>query len=116
MGSQPAKRQADKSVICRASKEPDCLSDEPGGPYVFKRRSRIFFPFAAVRRLELYVALRGSRCRGNLVISQLKRYPTGNDPEISGEIDVEVAAPFCNNIVRVPNDELVVGARKSCTF
>ena len=35
MGSQRTKRQADKSVMCRASEGPDCRSDEPG-PYVFK--------------------------------------------------------------------------------
>ena len=36
--------------------------------------------------------------------------------KISGEIDVKAFALFCNSIVRVPNDELVVGARKSCAF
>jgi hypothetical protein len=34
----------------------------------------------------------------------------------SGEIDVEAAAAFANSIVRVPDNELVVGARKSCAF
>jgi hypothetical protein len=43
--------------------------------------------------------------------AQKSGYPTGNGPEIWGEIDVEALG---NSIVRVPNDELVVGARKSC--
>jgi hypothetical protein len=34
----------------------------------------------------------------------------------SGEIDVEAFASFCNSIIHVPNNELVVGARKSCAF
>ena len=60
-------------------------------------------------------ALRGLRRRGNLVINHRSGggAQRGNR---SGEIDVEAFAPLCNSVVRVPNGELVVGARKSCAL
>ena len=47
------------------------------------------------------------------LVPRVSRSDGGNG---SGEIDVEAFAPFCNSIVRVPNDELVVGARRSCAL